>query len=563
MFSRILNRRLSDTFPDKYIEVVNTAMSAVNSYTLVDFMDEILDQQPDAIIMYAGHNEYYGALGVASMESLGRIPWVVNTYLKLKQFKIFIMVRDLVGTLRKAAGKTIHGATKEDPTATLMARIVAEQKIPYKSEMYELGKKQFQNNLSAIFQKAGKAKVPVIVSELVSNIRDQAPFESVKIDSFPTAEKAYEIARALDRQQDYADAHKAYTLAKDLDALRFRASEEFNDIIHQTADQFNAPVVPMKSLFEKQSPQGLMGNNQFVEHLHPNVDGHFLLADAFYRELLKNEYISTDVDSSRIRTSAYYREGWAYTALDSADAALGIRYLKGGWPFQPKTRPNHTLDNFEVKTIIDTLALRVLVDKAFSLESAHLYLAEYYENHNQNIKALNEYLALIYTVPWEMMFYERAAKLLIKMNNHDKALGLLLESHKYGTTAFTNKWTGQLLLAKGFIDDAIPFLEKAYELTPDDKQLENNLTKAKSLVQQTAEKPTDAEPSQLDPQQILKDKSEELKKISNAMLMQNAITAIKAKNYNKAIPLLKKSLEMEETYEARKWLGLVNLAMGN
>ncbi|NOY59156.1 MAG: hypothetical protein GXO75_09510, partial [Calditrichaeota bacterium] len=39
MFSRILYYRLSDAFPEKYIEVVNTAMSAINSYTLLDFMD--------------------------------------------------------------------------------------------------------------------------------------------------------------------------------------------------------------------------------------------------------------------------------------------------------------------------------------------------------------------------------------------------------------------------------------------------------------------------------------------------------------------------------------------
>ena len=72
MFSRILYYRLSDAFPDKLIEVVNTAMSAINSYALLDFMDDILANKPDAILIYAGHNEFYGALGVASMESLLR-----------------------------------------------------------------------------------------------------------------------------------------------------------------------------------------------------------------------------------------------------------------------------------------------------------------------------------------------------------------------------------------------------------------------------------------------------------------------------------------------------------
>ena len=42
-------------------------MSAVSSYTLLDFSDEIVDYQPDAILIYAGHNEYLGILGVGSV----------------------------------------------------------------------------------------------------------------------------------------------------------------------------------------------------------------------------------------------------------------------------------------------------------------------------------------------------------------------------------------------------------------------------------------------------------------------------------------------------------------
>ena len=56
-FSRILQQQLADTFPDKYIEVVNTAMSAINTYTLLDFMDEIIENEADAILIYANLKE--------------------------------------------------------------------------------------------------------------------------------------------------------------------------------------------------------------------------------------------------------------------------------------------------------------------------------------------------------------------------------------------------------------------------------------------------------------------------------------------------------------------------
>jgi len=563
MFSRILHRRLADAFPEKYIEVVNTAMSAINSYTLLDFMDEILKMQPDAILIYAGHNEYYGALGVSSMESLGKNPDFIRTYMKLTRCKTFVLVRNIVGSIRKVTGKNVN-KNVQDPTATLMARIVADQKIAYKSDIYEKGKIQFRENLTRIMHKAASAGVPVMLSDLVSNIRDQAPFESVKIDSFPTAQHAFQVAQELERQKNYGDAKIAYLLAKDLDALRFRAAEEFNTIINETAAKFNAPVVPMQTLFAANSPNGLMGNNLFVEHLHPNVHGNFILADGFFNTLKTNQWIAAQWDSSKIKPSSFYEKIWGYTELDSVSAGLGIQYLKGGWPFQPKNTPNHSLDHFKMQTIVDSLAYRVLVDKSFSLQSAHLYLAEYYEIHDQLQKAYAEYQALIFTIPWEIMFYERAAKILIKVNNYDHALALLLESHKYGSNAFTNKWTGQLLITKGMLKQALPFLEKALTDTPDDKQLSTNYEKVKQhLQQQTVSSTPDSIAKEQAAQKLIMENIGIINKIGYDSMMRKIVELLKAEEYNSAYILLHKALEFEDNFFTRKWLGLLSIPQKN
>jgi len=50
-FSTILEERLRDVFPRKPIEVVNMAMTAVNTYTLLDFMDELLVMNLDLAIL--------------------------------------------------------------------------------------------------------------------------------------------------------------------------------------------------------------------------------------------------------------------------------------------------------------------------------------------------------------------------------------------------------------------------------------------------------------------------------------------------------------------------------
>src|SRR3990172_10902472 len=153
-FTRILQRRLADTFPNRRIEVVNTAFTAINSYTILDFMDEILEQKPDAILIYAGHNEFYGALGVGSMESLGRNNNFVRAYLKLQRLKTFILLRDAIRFIYNLFGSASEDDSINDPMETEMSRIVKEQTIPFGSSLYEAEKDQFRSNLHSILQKS-------------------------------------------------------------------------------------------------------------------------------------------------------------------------------------------------------------------------------------------------------------------------------------------------------------------------------------------------------------------------------------------------------------------------
>ena len=53
MFTRILQERLQDSYPDKKVEVINTALTAINSFTLLDFIGDILDEDPDVLLIYA------------------------------------------------------------------------------------------------------------------------------------------------------------------------------------------------------------------------------------------------------------------------------------------------------------------------------------------------------------------------------------------------------------------------------------------------------------------------------------------------------------------------------
>jgi tetratricopeptide (TPR) repeat protein len=465
-FSRILNRRLSDMFPEKYIEIVNTALTAINTYTQRDFVDEILQYKPDAILIYSGHNEFYGALGVGSMESLGKYRWIVKTVLALQKFKTYLLVQDLVAGIERAIGLDGQKNNASDPSATLMERIVDRKIIPLHSEEYDRGATQFKENMREIVQEARQAGVPVILSELVSNVRDNAPFESVEGTDRASANAVYAEAESLEAHGKFDEAKAKFYLAKDLDALRFRAPEEFNDIIHTVASEFNVPVVPMKARFESSSPHMLIGNNLMFEHLHPNLDGYFLMADVIFETMQREQLIAPNWQARHPQSSSYYREHWGYTALDSVYAARIVMRLKGGWPFKKQHAPNHSLDGLALRTITDSIAARIIPAGALTLEQGHIELAKYYEDRGDLDRAFDEYNALMYTVPYVDLFYEPAVKVLAGMKRYDKALEVLAELKKYQESSFTYQWIGQINLMAGNTTDGIANLEKARERDP-------------------------------------------------------------------------------------------------
>jgi tetratricopeptide (TPR) repeat protein len=477
MFSRILQYRLADTFPDRYIEVVNTAMTATNSYTQLDFMDEIMENEPDAILIYAGHNEFYGALGISSTESVGKFRWLIKLYLKLNRFRTFILLKDIIRQIKGMFNENIDKQTLKDQTATLMERMVGNQKIFYADPVYRLGKRQFKQNLRDIYRKAQEKNVPVLISELVSNIRDQNPFISEARDSLPAAATVYQQAKVFEEQRQYIQAKKTYYRAKDLDLLRFRATEDFNDILRTVAGEFHMPVVPMKRYFEQNSPNALIGDNLMTDHLHPNISGSFLMADAFFNSMKEHKFISDDWKPDRIKPAQYYRENWGITGLDTIYADLSIRFLKGGWPFQTKSEINYALDNYIPKTKVDSVALKNFLNRK-DLFTTHSELAEYYKNNNQYEKAFKEYEALYYTLPHETDFYIQAARMLLKMNRYQDAFKILNRSLHYHDTAFAYKWIGQILLINKKLREGILCLEKARSMKDMDIQLLYNLARA-------------------------------------------------------------------------------------
>ena len=463
MFSRILQFRLQDAFPHKRIEVVNTAMAAITSYALLDQADEIIRQHPDAILIYAGHNEYYGALGIASVEFGGNIRQLKKLHLMLVHLRSYQLIQKTVNLIFPK----FTGPTRQ--MATLMESIARGKTIEPYSKEQSAGISQFRANLSELLEKCSRAGLRVILSEQVCNVRDQRPFKSIASAGTPGAEAVYEKAQELEREGDYRTAKEYYYGAKDLDAIPFRAPEAINAVIQELGRKYGDPVVPMKAVFESRSPHGLIGHTLILEHVHPNVDGYFLMADAFFSAMRQEHCIADTWDSLLIRPSEYYRTNWGFTLLDSLAARIIIGEITAGWPFKPELQKNDFLEKFVPTSSEDSIAYRCVVVEHRHFEDKHIELAVRKAQQWDNIGAFNEYYSLIKSFPWEGGLYCSAADYLAAAGDYRRALDLLLSMPDRCDNGQALCNTGALYLKLGYPDKALAEFTRAKEIRkPDD-----------------------------------------------------------------------------------------------
>src|SRR5207249_5491162 len=66
-FARVLEVMLRDRYPDTHFEVVNTAVTAINSHVILPIARECAGFQPDLFVAYIGNNEVVGPFGAANV----------------------------------------------------------------------------------------------------------------------------------------------------------------------------------------------------------------------------------------------------------------------------------------------------------------------------------------------------------------------------------------------------------------------------------------------------------------------------------------------------------------
>ena len=473
-FARYIRHFLETAFADKPVEVINLGISAVNSYTVRDLLPGVIEKEPDLLILYMGHNEYYGALGIGSVEYLGRFRSLVNLMISLEDYRTIKLLRNLIGSMLGRFSQPPPSQKDE----TLMARLVGEKLIPLNSDVYNAGLSQFEGNMSDILEMLRQYQVPVIISTLTANIKDQPPFESLPASDLPPAADVFAEAERNYARGAYAEAGQLYLQASDLDALRFRAPQDMNRIVHSLAEQYDIPVVFMDQVFNQKSTHGIPGRNLFTDHVHPTLAGYRLMGFAIIEMMRQKALLPRPL--SNAQAAEIHRlaaKKMTLTRLDSIVADLRIRKLKGGWPFLKGSVQNLALQNFRPADTIEELSL-AMVTKQVNWEEAHLKAAIWYRDQGRVDEFVREMQAILENIPLNPSPFKILIDGLIANQRIDTAFPYLLELDKRFPDAYSKKWLGTYFLYKKNYGQALDFLQQSREYNERDAQLWYNLAGA-------------------------------------------------------------------------------------
>ncbi len=99
-----------------------------------------------------------------------------------------------------------------------------------------------------------------------------------------------------------------------------RILEPMNEAVIEIADATDTPLVDVRKLFEEQSEGRIPGGYLLVDHVHPSIAGHRLIAEALIDELIR---------LAVVEPAPNWREEYEQAAREHLDA-LGDFYFAQG-----------------------------------------------------------------------------------------------------------------------------------------------------------------------------------------------------------------------------------------
>ncbi len=193
----IVRRQLQHLYPEKEIEVINLGASAINTNVILHLTKEFLRLQPDLVLIYTGHNEFYVPDGVGAS-------WLEKQFPAITQFKYDIRNLSIIRLAQSFGNSQSQTQSLE---VNLMKQVSNGVLVDLKSNDAQLVFINFERNLSDIIKSYRQHNIPAIVSDVTSNLQ----FSPFVYDS--TFSKEYSVIQNLIEINKYDLAlNKFYSL---------------------------------------------------------------------------------------------------------------------------------------------------------------------------------------------------------------------------------------------------------------------------------------------------------------------------------------------------------------
>jgi lysophospholipase L1-like esterase len=377
-FTTWLQLNLCAARPKANCEVVNCGGVSYATYRLVPIMRELLGHEPDLFIIYTGHNEF---LEDRTYRRVKRTPRALvrlhRVMLNLRSYSLANRFLFLRRARRTQAGRSSKAVLPAEVQARLDSRDGLESY--HRDQAWRQGTiEHFHSNLEAMVRMSRSAGVPVILVNPVANLKDCPPFKSEFRTGLPEREMErvvelwqragkldwadaygklrlleraasldsrhagllYLIGKCYERIGRFADAKNWFVRAKEEDVCPLRILKPMHNTILEVAAQHHVPLVDVNLLIEQRTEGGIAGNEWLLDHVHPSITGHQLIADSLYQAMENLELVRTPDGWQGARDQLWQRHlsslSEAYFAHGSAQLESLHQWSRGRIP-SPRT----------------------------------------------------------------------------------------------------------------------------------------------------------------------------------------------------------------------------------
>ncbi len=295
-YPAFLQHKLEKVYPNRKIEVINAGASTYASYRIKTLFDEIVNYQPNLILLYTGNNEFLERI-LYEKDGILLNPWrSIATIRILHRAKERLFKR-----------KHVIDIASYQPTFMIDIALGNSSQLKTSSEQLLQVKAHYRHNISQMVQQAKDLNIPIALLNVPVNQKDWIPHASIHEEGidihawrrhYRKAIEAYEqnnfvaaiqaFRNSINLDSSYAKSYyylgKSYLSmemkkrAKDAflkgleeDGYPFRALHDFNQILEDISLSKAVPLVDLVECLESIAQNAIIGEDVLVDHVHPTV----------------------------------------------------------------------------------------------------------------------------------------------------------------------------------------------------------------------------------------------------------------------------------------------------